>query len=624
MIRPRSQHVIRIVSAAAALALASLAAPHHARAGATKPPANALPSTAVTDEILDAVAEEMERARTSLEIPGAPRPYFIAYKITEVEVNDVVASLGAITTTRERHVVTIEAHVHVGDYDLDNRNFVIAGAESVDGVATFPLPLEATPRIARRGAWLVTDQAYKEALGQLLAKKEARRTGGIGRSPVPSFTTEQPLVKEDDVLVPALESAAELEKRAQAISSVFRDQELIRDSRVAFTSFLERRWYINSEGTSAHDTRRVSGVIVAAQGQADDGQDILQYWSKYGITGRDLPGDDALIGEAKAVLANVLALRDAPWMDRYVGPVLFEGAGAGGVIRETLAPHLGGTPLPEGLTPAEVKTFGGALTDKIGLRVLAPTLSIVDDPTTKEWDKQAMIGGYAIDDEGIAPQKVAVVKDGTLIAMLTSRTPSEKDATSNGHARRTAPGGIFHGSATNLILSAKKGLAHKALVKKLLEEAKAQGKPYALIVRRFDDPAVTSSPDLTKREMVQLYKSADVEMPPPVLLAYKVYPDGKEELVRGAQFRPISIDAWKDVVAAGNTYTIFNFLANSAPYVEQKIGGAEGGAVPSSGIESAIATPDLLFKQLVVVGSNSGLRDPPAVPRPGSAAAPAK
>jgi TldD protein len=615
MIRLRS-HLLSTVSATAAVVALVALAPRQAGAGAAKPPSNAPPSTAVTEDILDAIAEEMERARTSLEIPGAPRPYFIAYKVTEVEVNDVVASLGAVTTTRERHFVNIEAHVHVGDHDFDNRNFVIAGAESVDGVASFPLPLEATPRIARRGAWLVTDQAYKEALGQLLAKKEARRTGGVGRSAVPSFTKEAAVVKEEAVLVPSLESAAELEKRAMAVSAVFRDQALIRDSRVAFTSFLERRWYINSEGTSAHDTRRVSGVIVAAQGQADDGQDVLQYWSKYGITGRDLPGDDGLIDEAKKVLANVIALRAAPAMGRYTGPVLFEGAGAGGIVRETLAPHLGGTPLPEGLTPAEVKTFGGALTDKVGLRVLAPALSIVDDPTVKEWEKQAMIGGYAIDDEGIGAQKVAVVKDGTLTAMLTSRTPSDKDATSNGHARRTAPGGIFHGSATNLILSAKKGLARKALVKKLLDEAKAQGLDHALIVRRFDDPAVTSAPDMTKREMVQLYKSADSEMPPPALLAYKVYLDGKEELVRGAQFRPIDIRAWKDVLAAGNTYTVFNFLANSAPYVEQKIGGADGGAVPSSGIESAIATPDLLFKELDVVGSNSGMRDPPAVPRP--------
>src|ERR1044071_3282984 len=60
-------------------------------------------SHAGTDEILDAIAEEMNRATTQLEIPGAPKPYFIAYKITEVDVNDVAASYGNVTSRRNRH-----------------------------------------------------------------------------------------------------------------------------------------------------------------------------------------------------------------------------------------------------------------------------------------------------------------------------------------------------------------------------------------------------------------------------------------------------------------------------------------------------------------------------------------
>ena len=83
------------------------------------------------------------------------------------------------------------------------------------------------------------------------------------------------------------------------------------------------------------------------------------------------------------------------------GPVLFEGEGAVGLIRFTLAPHLGGTPVPEGINPQEAKTFGGAFTNQVGLRVLAPILSIYDDPTAREGGGKALIGGYKIDDEGV-------------------------------------------------------------------------------------------------------------------------------------------------------------------------------------------------------------------------------
>lgn len=156
------------------------------------------PSRAVTNEILDAVAEEMNRALTQLEIPGAPKPYHIAYKITEVDVNDCAASLGQTTSKRNRHFVNLEARVRVGTPALDNANFVVPGADELDAVSAINLPLEATPRIARRAAWLVTDAAYKEALIQLRAKLEARRGGGTTRpADVPAWTDTKKVVSED-------------------------------------------------------------------------------------------------------------------------------------------------------------------------------------------------------------------------------------------------------------------------------------------------------------------------------------------------------------------------------------------------------------------------------------------
>src|ERR1043165_6344104 len=145
-------------------------------------------------------------------------------------------------------------------------------------------------------------------------------------------------------------------------------------------------------------------------------------------------------------------------MDRYRGPVLFEGEAAVGVVRAALAPHLGGTPVPEGLNPNEAKAFGGAFADLVGTRVMGPNITITDDPTAKTANGKALIGGYKIDDEGVAAQKVEVVKDGILKTLLRSRTPSKKGQTSNAHARRTADGGAFHGSATNLFVSAKGGV----------------------------------------------------------------------------------------------------------------------------------------------------------------------
>ncbi|GAB4558988.1 MAG: hypothetical protein Tsb0020_04400 [Haliangiales bacterium] len=598
---------------ALALVIAALAA-SPANAGQSK---SGGASQAVTDEILDAVAGEVERAMTQMRIPGEPAPYLISHKLTEVDVNDVVASLGALTATHERHFVSIEARVHVGDYQLDNSNFVIANAETTDGVAQFPLPMEATPRIARRAAWLVTDAAYKEALEQFRAKIDTRRaTGNSVSQDRPSYTRQPPLVREEPVIVPPLEPAKTLEQRARQISQVFRDMPHIRDSRVAFTSFLERRWYINSEGTSAHDTRRVSGVIIVATSQSEDGQELSLYYSRYGHTGADLPTDAELTREAEKLSKDLAALRTAPMMESYTGPVLFEGVGAAGVVRNTLAPHLGGTPLPEGLSASEAKYFGGALAGRIGNRVVSPLLTLVDDPTAKRAGKRALIGGYQIDDEGVPAERVQVIEDGQLRSLLDSRTAREAGATSNGHARRTTNGGVFHGSATNLFVQGKRGLGAAQLKRRLLKEAADQGLPYALIIRRFDDPAMTATPEMTTRELLHMFTTTDPQAPPPALLAYKVYPNGKEELVRGVQLQPVSIRAWRDIIAVGKNRTVFNFLAAGEHYLVQELNGVGNGEVPSSGIESAVVTPDLLFEELDVTSNVTGRRDAPAVPPP--------
>jgi predicted Zn-dependent protease len=575
------------------------------------------PSKAVTAEILDAIAEEMGRAMTQLEIPGAPKPYHIAYKITEVDVNDCAASLGYTTSRRNRHFVNLEARVRVGTPQLDNGNFVVPGADELDAVAAINLSLEATPRIARRAAWLVTDSAYKEALIQLRAKLEARKTAG-GHPDVPGWTTEKPVVSEDAVLVPPLETLDELETRARTLSAGFRDQPAIRESRVAVTSYLERRWYLTTEGTSVTDTRRASGVVISATGQADDGQLLHQYFLRYGQTARDLPSEDELKTDTRKLVDSIVALQKAPMMDHYTGPVLFEGEGAVGLIRAALAPHLGGTPVPEGLNPQEAKAFGGQLTDKVGLKVLAPSLTIVDDPTLHEGAGKALIGGYKIDDEGVASQRVEVIKDGTLKTLLTSRTPSAKNQASNGHARRIAEGGAFHASTTNLFVSGKGAVPRKALEQRLVGAAQGDGLKYGLVIRRFDDAAITAAPEFARRELYAMIKSTDPHLPPPTVLAYRVYPGGKEELVRGVQVAEVPIRAWKDVIGVSREMTTYNFLAANESQLQLRLGGGtEDGFVPSSGIESSIVTPDLLLRELDVGGSAAGERPLPLLAKPG-------
>ncbi len=584
-----------------------------------KPPGDATTiSKAITSDVLDAVASELARSM-SINVRGGIKPYFVGYKLTEVEVNDVTASIGSTTKKSDRHFVLLESHVHVGDYKFDNSNFVSSENEDLDGISNTTLPLEATASLASRAAWLATDASYKEALEQMRSKQDALRTGASGgASDVPSYSQAEPIVSKEPELVPALESVDHLQERAEKVSAYFREQGHVRDSRVSFTSFLERRWYINSEGARAQDTRRVSGVVIAVNGQAEgDGQELNLYFTRYGLTEKDLPSDDELLAEAKSLSETLAAQQKAPLLsDEYVGPVLFEGEGAVGMIRYTLARHLSGTPLPVGLPDQATKRFGGELVNMLGRRVLSPMLSIVDDPSTGNWNKQRLIGGYKFDDEGVGAEKVQVIEDGKLEALLMSRTPSKKLAKSNGHARLAMPGGVFRGSTTNLIVSGKGGKAPKQLVKDLLAAVKAEGLPYGIVIRQFDDAAITANFDIPRLELVRLLQTLDPEAPPPATLAYRIYPDGREELVRGVQLKPVALDKWERIKGLSKTSTLRNYLNSTEEDTLVRLRGGEDGFVPSSGIESAIVTPNLLFDQLTIKPNPAGLRSFPAISAP--------
>lgn len=570
---------------------------------------------AVTDEMLDELDKELARAMKDMSVPGEPKPYFVAFKLTEVDVNDVAASLGAATDVSNRHFMGMDSHVRVGDYAFDNTNHLIPRQAEIDGHSTIALPLEATPKVARRAAWLATDAAYKEALEQYRSKKAKVARDPSLADKADSYARVEPLVMMDPVKVEPMESLEDLRGRAERLSAVFRDRPMIRESRVAYTSFIERRWYLNSEGTRAHDVRRVTGVIVVASVQAEDEEILTLYTSHYGRTLADLPSEKELKKEAEELADTLVALRSAPVQDNFTGPVLFESEGAYGVVRFTLAHHLSGTPVPSGMDKEEAERFGGRFKGMLGRQVVSSILSIWDDPTAAKSGKEVVIGGYRFDDEGVKAQKVELVDDGKLLTLLMSRTPSPDVKLSNGHARRQGPG-LFHGSPTNLFVSGAKGKSRAALRKAAIAEAKAQGAPYVLIIAQFEDIAMTANLELTPLELIESLQEIDRDAPPPATLAYRLYPDGKVELVRGVQLKPVDYRAWRDVIAVGNKPTVINFLSpHDDDTITRFTGGGEG-FVPSAGVESSITTPDLLFKELDVARAATIRPSRPAVPAP--------
>jgi hypothetical protein len=142
--------------------------------------------------------------------------------------------------------------------------------------------------------------------------------------------------------------------------------------------------------------------------------------------------------------------------------------------------------------------------------------------------------------------------------------------------------------------------------KKLIELIQARNKPYGIIVRKMDFPSTAS-----RGEVIRILQGAQgtthpVSMP---LLAYKVFPDGREELLRGMRFRGFNAKSLKDILAVGDDATVFDFIDNSSPFSM-----VDGG--DSYTTETSIVAPSIIIDDLELHPVDDELPKLPVVPAP--------
>jgi hypothetical protein len=165
-----------------------------------------------------------------------------------------------------------------------------------------------------------------------------------------------------------------------------------------------------------------------------------------------------------------------------------------------------------------------------------------------------------------------------------------------------------YGAATasigNLFVTTSDPMPPAALRKKLIELIQARGLPYGLIVRKMDFPS-TGSLDEARRAIAAAQGARPVSAP---ALVYKVYPDEREELVRGLRFRGLNVRSLKDIVAAGDDQRAFEFLDNPAPFA---LVGAAG-----FNSEACVIAPSVLIDDLELHPVEEELPKLPIVPAP--------
>ena len=550
--------------------------------GALAVAATILAQAPASDPVIQAMQDELERSK-KMTLGGLEAPYFVEYAIDESENLAISASLGGLVSRRHDRFREPDVNVRVGDYSFDNTNYTGSGFNLGSRYDLGRFPLEDSVPVLRRHLWLLTDSAYKSAVEALSRKRAALRN--IQGDQLHDFAHAEPVRHVREFQRLAIDEDAWTSK-VRSLSALFAQYPDVKNSSVELESSSGGLTMVNTERTVVREPETVTFLRVRAIAQAPDGMTLRDAVTFHSLDPMRMPGDAELTRGVTALAENVVALAHAPKGEDYSGPVLFEGMAGAQLLAEVLGKNLALSrrPVSDGGRGGGISP--GELEGRIGARVLPDSFDVVDDPTQTAWRGRPLFGSYQVDREGVIPQPLHLVEKGVLKGYLLTRQPVRGFEGSNGRARIPGSYGASVAGMSNLFVSSSDTAAPAELKKKLIELCQARSKPYGIIVRKMDFPS-SASLDEARRMLGGQQSGRPVSMP---ILVYKVFPDGREELVRGMRFRGLNARSLKDILAAGNDSAAFEFMDNPAPFA--LIGGSGFAA------EVCVVAPSILIDDL--------------------------
>ncbi|HND30744.1 MAG TPA: metallopeptidase TldD-related protein [Myxococcota bacterium] len=534
----------------------------------------------------EALTEEMNRAMSGLKLPDAPTPYLIAYDLLDGDVITAQSSFGRLVSLEDEDFRTLRTEVRVGSYQLDSSNFSAFGEP--DGIVSRRLPVEDNVLALRREVWLSTDEAYKSAVQQL-SRKLAARQGEEENKRSPDYTPAPPVIGELASLpaLPPVDSKA-LTELTDQLSRELRAFPELEVGDVLARIWQGRRLLLSSEGSrlwrnTGFVVVRVEGVVRLADGTRHRN---LRSWVVRSMA--DLPPLAEMQAEVRSLGSWLSGMKTAPLEEDYLGPVLFERGAAIELFSQLLPAEIVGTPPVEEEPDDNAVISRRAPMARLGRRLLPVGWTVVDDPTTT----LPLLGAYDRDQEGVAPRAVEVIHDGVLRDLLMSRIPSRDRSESTGHGRSLSNDrrGAMPGVLT---VKPPHSLSEGALRRRALRLAAQVGRPYVLVVRAMEPPAMIEDFDVAITGDAPL---PGLTFPTEV---YRLYRDGTEEPVRSMEFVGVDRRVLRDIDRAGPMIGPVDML-DGPPGPERFQIGAVGGL----GVTWTV--PSVLITELELVGRRGG------------------
>ena len=554
-------------------------------------------------EIFRAMRDEMQRATVSLTTDEAEPPYFIAYKIDDSVRQSVTATRGSLLTENVAHFRLLSIELRIGDYQFDSTNFY-SGLGSSGGIrVTVPISVDDNYAGIRHQLWLATDELYKAALKNYAEKKAINATSG-NSDLLPDFTRES-VHNIEDIHAPIDITIGDLKKIAMGVSNSIANVDKLDSSQVDLQLIHKTTYFLNSEGTSYTRTQPALHYFATAGIQADDGRVLQDFDSLHLRNKNDLPSTKILSERLNTLSKRLINLTQAPLLESaYVGPVLFEDQAAAELVLQTLAPNLIAPRISLIANPIIRRRQQGNLTRsfsaRLNNRILPRAFTIIDNPHLDRVDDIPLFANYRVDDEGVASREHTLVEQGQFAKLLGTRIPGLGHEKSTGSMRGGIP------TPSNLLLTSTDTVTAEALRNELLTLIKSQNRDYGLIVRRLSNPRFDP---VQSQSTTNLFAQQQIVVGSPISV-YKLFANGKEELVRNTEIQNFDMGVYRDILLAGDRPIAYSapFSLNANQMVSQRY------AVTRQLSELSIAsvvTPSLLFEEMSIA---TQLKEPEPLP----------
>jgi TldD protein len=574
------------------------------------------------DHTLQAMHDEMARSKSRLElqIPGTTdpqRPYYLEYKLLDLDVREIVAEFGALVSSTHTRNRFMNVEARVGNYKQDSSNFI-----SEDGFRGFIGPtgsvgIDRDYNSLRQDLWIATDQAFKEAV-ETYSRKQAYLSSLARQSDIDDFAKVEPVQLVEPPVTPDW-SNRDWEQEARETSAALRAFPQIYEARVTYYLVYSTEYLLTSEGTEIRANHSYAAIETGMNTLADDGMQVNDMYATYAPTPADLPSVDTVRKALNVTGSELMAMRAAQPAQDYTGPVLFEARAAAPLLAQVLTPAINGARPPVSFTPVmeQLLTGLGGKSDWVGrmsARVLPTSVSLVDDPSAKDFHGTPLIGGYVVDDEGVRGEKVTIVDNGSLKELLMSRRPGPDSDESNGHGRSS-----FLNDAkptmSNLFFKSTDTQSSADLKKKFLDDCRSEKLPYCFVVREMDNPSISLLHQDDFSELLASFGGGAGTGDRLPLVVFKVYPDdGHEEMVRGSRIIGLNTRMLRNLGGIGNDDFVYNYMQTQISGLAGTAFGAFGSA--QSGLPASMIAPSLLFDDVEVRGARGEPKRLPLLPAP--------